>query len=196
MRGLCAVHLRDTVTTGPMTIFDRIFGTEDRRWVLRSPGREGERWVGFFEERGPSKIEETLRKPFSYSKKPLLRSSSSKNLPSSIFDLRLRRSTNPSISDLLPEEWVEDRTETRAGGCDFVEDGGVLRRWGGSSIFRPRRTKKLFPSSIFSARTTTNPLYFPRSRPEERRTPSFFFFRPPPGTLATNSSQLPWVLDT
>ena len=61
-------------------------------------------------------------------------------------------------------------------------NGGILRRRGGSSIFRVRRTKN--PSNLppFRPEERKTPSHLPPSRPEERMTPStfFFFFRPPP----------------
>ena len=167
-------------TTEPMSIFDPIFGSEDRRWG------------GFFEDGGGS-----LRNTPSSKNHPHLRrtSPSSKNAPSLFFDSEYRstphfrfsepkieegpifnlRSSAPNIEEnpfsiFDAEEWVEDRTE----------EGGVLRRWRGilrSSGSEERRTPHL-------------PLF----RVEERRTPrsSTFLARKRKNTpTLSSSSDLP-----
>ena len=120
-------------TTGPKTIFDLIFGSEDRRWgVIRSSDqknkerREGSskkrgsssKKAGFFEEGGNSS-----KNPFSFfvlrnrrSKIPHLRSSKPKIEEPLIFNFRSSKSKTEPLSSIFdPEERVEDRTEEGVG---------------------------------------------------------------------------------
>ena len=92
------------------------------------------------------------------------------HLQSSIFGLEERRTPIFNLRSTVPnrrtrppsifgtEERVEDRTED--GGCDFFEDGGILRRWEDSSIFRLRRTKNPSSSTFLVRRKDNLPLSF------------------------------------
>ena len=158
-----------------------IVGVEERRWnlpapkiedggILRSSEPEDRRAFPIFEKspifEEPRHFRRTLylrrARPFS-----IFGAGSTKNPP--IFDLRIRKHEEPPIFNLrssdpkIEESPIFDhrprrmvrRSDGRRGGCDFFEDRGVLRRWGGSSIFRLRRTKNP-PSSIFGAGRTKN----------------------------------------
>ena len=103
------------------------------------------------------KIEEPLhpRSPDRRSKNPS---------PSSIFDLRPRRSKNP-IYDPRPRRLAR-RSEQEDGGRgrDFFEDAAVLRKW------RFLRS--------FGSKEQRTPYLSPSRRKNEERPPIFIFFRP------------------
>ena len=94
------------------------------------------------------------------------------NPPFSIFRAEDRRTPIFNLRPSAPkiEEWAEDRTEHGRRGCDFFEDGGVLRRWGvlRSSGYEERRTSSDFLPSRAEERRTSQ---ISPSRPKERRNP-------------------------
>ena len=130
-----------------------------------------------------------------------------------IFDLQSRRSKNPPSSIFGPEDRItphlqssifgpEDRrtphlrsSAPNSGpkigrktgvGCDFFEDGGSFEDGGVLRYSGSETRKPLF--SIFGAGRTKTP-HLPPSRPEERRTPFSFFFRPPPQPTLAGSPE-------
>ena len=130
---------------GRRTKMERFFDlsaskVEDGGWVLRSSGPKNE--------------------------EPHLRFSKPKDrrtayLRSSIFGPGDRRT--PHLRSSVLKNGFEDRTKDGKGGCDFFEDGEVLRssrseerRTPPSSIFGAGRTKNA-PYSTFSTRRSKNP---------------------------------------
>ena len=177
-----------------MTIFDPIFGSEDRVWegVLRSSGSKKE-------DGGSSKMEgacfedrEVLRRTLpmgggSSSKNPFQSSNnpqSSKNPPSSK-NIHLR-SSEPKIEDLPSSIFgAEDRRSPRG----FFEDRGVLRSSGSEERRAPTIFHPLGPKN-------GEPLpHFPPSRPEEQRTFTHFPFldqkNEEPSPICSSSDPLP-----
>ena len=159
-----------------------IFGVEDRRSkmgeVLRSSGSENHRWGSSI-----SGSEDRRTSPYLRSSEPMIEESP-------IFDLRSSAPMiegRPSIFDLRPRR-TGRKSDRRGGGAISSKMGRVLRRWGGSSIFRARRTKN---PPIFDLRGRKNgesPI-FHFLNPKTEEPPTFFFFRPP-RPMATSSSQL------
>ena len=119
---------------------------------------------------------------------PHLRSSGPKNEEPPIFNLRSsapKIEEPPPIFDLRPRRSVRRSDGRREVGGDFFEDGGVLRRWGGSSIFRLRRAKN---PPIFDLRSRKNeeppPIFHLLCWKNEEPPPSSSSSDPPPPTNA------------
>ena len=182
-------------TTGPTTIFDPIFGSEDRGWgcVLRSSGlknaeRRGEssKKGGILRRRGILQRREVLRRT------PLLSSFfGAEDQRTPIFDLRSRRSKNPPILNLRssepkieeppssifgPEEWVDDRTEEGRGGWDFF----LRRTKKGEGVGLPpsKNDERRGRGWEFFLRRTKKWGWGGTSSSEERRTPHLPPYRP------------------
>ena len=174
--------------------YSSIFGVEERRWGGSS------KMGGFFEDgvlrRTPLIFEEPsplFEEPsFHLRRTPHLRYSAPKieelppHLQSSIFGPEDRRTLPSSIFG--PEEWVEGRTEE--GGWDFFEDGEVLRRWGGSSIFRARNDKPPIFHFLGPKNEEPPPIFHVLGPKNEEPPPLCSSSDPPRRPTATSSSQL------
>ena len=154
-----------------------------KKWgrVLRSSGSEMRRWGGGspmfrlrIEEPPISHLPSSIFGP-EEGRTPHLRSSAPEN-EEPIYDLRARR--------------MDRKSDGRRGGGGATSSkmGRDLRRWGGSSIFRVRRTKNP-PSSIFgSGRTKKRPMFHLLGQQDEKPRhlllPAPHFDQRPPAPLS------------